>query len=134
VKMKGKTMQGKQYFGLGESAESADMQEVFEGAIPMARELAEHGHVMSQFSMGEAYLRGWGAPRDIKEAARWYRNIRRLNKGMRLPSPCLAQFIYKVRVFREILPKRCFGFKRQLIRETRSRSGRLAQCMPKGWA
>jgi len=73
VKMKGKTMQGKQYFGLGESADSADMQEVFEGAIPMARELAERSHVMSQFSMGEAYLRGWGAPRDIREAARWYR-------------------------------------------------------------
>src|SRR5271166_345701 len=56
-----------------EFAKPEEMPEIFEAQLPMVRVLAEHGHVMSQFTMGEAHLRGWGAPRDLSQSAEWYR-------------------------------------------------------------
>jgi TPR repeat protein len=49
------------------------MPELFEATLPTVRVLAEHGHVISQFTMGEAHLRGWGGPRDLSQSAEWYR-------------------------------------------------------------
>ena len=40
-----------------------EMPELFEARVPMVRVLAEHGHVMAQFTMGEAHLRGWACRR-----------------------------------------------------------------------
>ena len=50
-----------------------EMPEIFEAQLPIVRVLAEHGHVISQFTMGEAHLRGWGGPRDLSQSAEWYR-------------------------------------------------------------
>jgi uncharacterized protein len=66
-------MQHKQYRSLDELPGPESMQEVFEGTIPMARELANHGHAMAQYATGEAYFRGLGAPKDSWQAAEWCR-------------------------------------------------------------
>jgi TPR repeat protein len=71
-----------------------EMPEVFEATLPIVRVLAEHGHVLSQFSMGEVHLRGWGAPQDLSQSAEWYRKaaeqghavVTRLGVAQRGPS------------------------------------------------
>jgi TPR repeat protein len=72
--MKGVTMQrNNRPLNHDEFAKPKELRELFEAELPIVRVLAEHGHVISQFTMGEAHLRGWGAPPDLSQSAEWYR-------------------------------------------------------------
>ena len=45
----------------------------YETALVEFRPLAEQGDARAQFNLGAMYLNGWGVPRDVGEALRWYR-------------------------------------------------------------
>ena len=45
----------------------------YETAMGEFRPLAEQGDARAQFNLGAMYLYGWGVPRDVGEALRWYR-------------------------------------------------------------
>ncbi len=65
-------MDSTQYFTLDDQAES-ELKENAVATFSETRVLAEHGHKVAQFCMGEACLRGWGTEQDYIEAAKWYR-------------------------------------------------------------
>ena len=86
ISREGRAMNRTQYPSLEDFPGAENMQEVFEKTLPMQRELANHGHAKAQYGMGEAYFRGWGAPKDSQQAVEWYRKsaeqrIRRRSSG-----------------------------------------------------
>ena len=53
----------------GEVLRSIDAEQVFAAC----RRLAREGDAVAQFNLGVMYQNGQGAPRDLSEAARWFR-------------------------------------------------------------
>jgi TPR repeat protein len=65
-------MSGNQYVSSDEMSREVT-EDVIAKAMPPIKVLAAHGSKMAQFTLGEAYYRGWGVEKDLEMAVEWYR-------------------------------------------------------------